>query len=129
MQKNMLYADSDKAHVSDSCFPVDHLDNALSLESFLFEQQRLAMSSPKSVRQMVLTSVQKAGSALLQAGSLRVPGKNWGLLGGPRRSMWLLIKHSSQSPVEWQSLVKDLWAFTGAALLVNERPNRCKRST
>lgn len=62
MQKNMLYAESDKAHVSDSCFPIDRLHNALSLGSFLFEQQGLATASLKPGRQMVPRSAQNAGS-------------------------------------------------------------------
>lgn len=63
MQKNMLYTESDKAHVSDVCFLVDQLDNALSLGPFLFEQQGLATASLKPVRQMVPTSAQNSGSA------------------------------------------------------------------
>lgn len=95
----MLYSESEKAHVSDACFPVDQLDNAPSLGSFLFEQQGLATASLKPVRQTAPTSAQNAGSASLQAGSIPVPGKIWRLLGGPRQLKWLCTKHSLQTVV------------------------------
>lgn len=66
MQKNMLYVESDKAHISGSCFLADQLDNALSSVSFLFEQQELASASLKTVRQVVFISVRNAESTLLQ---------------------------------------------------------------
>ena len=66
MQKNMLYVESDKAHISGSCFLADQLDNALSSVSFLFEQQELASASLKTVKQVVFISVRNAESTFPQ---------------------------------------------------------------
>lgn len=67
-QKNMLYVESDKAHISASCFLADQLENAFSSGFFLFDQQDLASASAslKTVRQVMSISVQSAESTLLQ---------------------------------------------------------------
>lgn len=97
MRKNMLSSESDKVHVSDSCFPVDQLDNTLSLESFVFEQERLATASLRPVREMVPILAQSTGSTLLQAVSIQVSGKIWGVLGGACHLKQLCTKRSSQT--------------------------------
>jgi len=106
----MLYSESDKAHASGSCFPVDQLDNALSLGSFLFEHQGLASASETS----------KADGAHLSSELWKclAPGwiylSPWEDLGTSRRTTSIeavvhktLFANSSRCPMEWHR-VKDL---------------------
>lgn len=135
-QKNMLYVESDKAHISGSCFLANQLENALSSGFLLFGQQELASASAslKTVRQVVFVSVQNAEGTLLQGWiypcpqeDLEISGWNhisWSGCAQSSLHHWQLLCHGA----DWRSLINNLWAFVYSALLLKEQLYRYKRA-